>query len=278
LSVATARLKVLQILVYLLLVSAAVFTLLPFLWMLISSVKLNKDVFTYPVQWMPARFAWSNYEKIWTRIPLLLYVANTLKLTLIITLLQLVTSSLAAYGFAKTRFPGRDILFLCYVATIAIPWQSYMIPQFIMLRRMGLVDTHLALIILQSFTAFGVFLIRQFYMSVPNELCESARIDGLGEYGICMRIMLPLSKPALATLVIISFVFVWNDFLGPLIYINSSHLKTIQLGLRSFITEYASEYNLIMAGSVVALMPVLAFFASLQRFFVEGVATTGLKG
>ena len=143
---------------------------------------------------------------------------------------------------------------------------------------MGLVNTHLALIILQSFTAFGVFLVRQFYMEIPNEICEAARIDGMSEYGIYAKIMLPLSKPVIATLTIFSFTTIWNDFMGPLIYINSQNLKTIQLGLRSFVTEYSSEYSLIMAGSVVALIPVLIVFACLQKYFVEGITAGGIKG
>jgi multiple sugar transport system permease protein len=252
--------------------------LIPFLWMFSSSLKLNRDVFTFPIKWVPNPIVWRNYITIWQEIPLLTYVLNSFKLTIIITFIQVLTSSFAAYGFAKMQFKGRDVLFLTYICTIAIPWQTYMIPQFIIIRNMGLVNTHLALILLQSFTAFGVFLIRQFYLGVPNELCEAARIDGLNEYGIYWRIMLPLSHPVLATLIIFSFVAVWNDFMGPLIYLNSKKLLTMQLGLRSFITEYSSEYNLIMAGAVVALIPVFAVFVSLQKYFVEGIATTGLKG
>jgi multiple sugar transport system permease protein len=243
-----------------------------------SSLKLNRDVFTFPIEWVPDPVVWRNYITIWQEIPLLTYVLNSFKLTIIITLIQVFTSSFAAYGFAKMQFKGRDVLFLTYICTIAIPWQTYMIPQFIIIRNMGLVNTHFSLILLQSFTAFGVFLIRQFYLTVPNELCEAARIDGLSEYGIYRRIMLPLSHPVLATLIIFSFVAVWNDFMGPLIYLNSKKLLTMQLGLRSFITEYSSEYNLIMAGAVVALIPVFAVFVSLQKYFVEGIATTGLKG
>jgi multiple sugar transport system permease protein len=252
--------------------------LVPFLWMLSSSLKLNRDVFSYPMKWIPNPIILKNYVTIWKEIPLLTYVFNSFKLTITITLIQVITSSFAAYGFAKMRFPGRDILFLAYVCTIAIPWQTYMIPQFVIFRILGLVNTHLALIILGTFTAFGVFLIRQYYLTVPNELCEAARIDGLSEYGIYWRIMLPLSHPVLATLIIFSFVGVWNDFMGPLIYLNSKNLLTMQLGLRSFITQYSSEYNLIMAGAMIALIPVFIVFVSLQKYFVEGIATTGLKG
>ena len=167
--------------------------------------------------------------------------------------MQLLTSSFAAYAFAKLEFKGRNALFLGYVATIAMPWQVYMVPQFMMMRSFGLNNTHLAIICLQAFSAFGVFLMRQFYMGVPDELCEAARIDGMNEYKIWALIMLPLSKPALSTLTIFTFVNTWNDFLGPLLYLTKMELKTVQIGLRMFISQYSSEYGLIMAASVVAL-------------------------
>ena len=239
---------------------------------------LSRQPFTFPIQWIPSEPEWSNYSKIWTQIPLLTYILNTVKLTLIVTLLQLFTSSFAAYAFAKLRFKGRNALFLGYVATIAVPWQAYMVPQFMMLREMGLNNTHLAIIILQAFSAFGVFMMKQFYEGIPTELCEAARIDGMTEYGIYAKIMLPLAKPSLSTLTIFTFVNTWNDFLGPYIYLTRDNLKTIQLGLRSFIGQYSSEYGLIMAGSVVTMIPVIAVFLSLQKYFVEGVASSGLKG
>ncbi len=272
------QMSIKRAILYIVLTGLSIFMLIPFAWMLSSSFKLNKDVFTYPMVWWPKEFVWSNYTNIWVKIPLLRYIFNTAKLTVIITLIQLFTSSFAAYGFAKLRFPGRNILFLSYVCTIAIPWQTYMIPQFIIFRYLGLVDKHLSLIILQSFTAFGVFLMRQFYLSIPNELNEAARIDGMNEYGIYAKIILPLSKPVIATLTIFSFVAVWNDFMGPFIYLNSKDLKTIQIGLRSFISEYSSEYSLIMAGAVLSLVPVIIIFVALQKYFVEGIATSGLKG
>jgi multiple sugar transport system permease protein len=153
-----------------------------------------------------------------------------------------------------------------------------MVPQFIMMRRLDLVDTHLSLVLLQAFSAFGVFLMRQFFVSIPNDIIDAARIDGLNEYKIYFQIMLPLSQPALATLTIFTAVFVWNDFMGPLIYLNSQSLKTIQLGLRMFILQYSANYALIMAASLVSLIPVIVLFLTFQRFFVEGVASTGIKG
>ncbi len=252
--------------------------LLPFAWMLSASLKLSSEVFVFPIEWIPSSPQWQNYVDIWTKIPLALFIYNTSKLTIIVTLLQLFTSSFAAYAFAKLHFPYKNALFLGYIATIAMPWQVYMVPQFLLMREFGLNNTHLALICLQAFTAFGVFLMRQFYMSIPTELCEAARIDGMNEYQIWAKIMLPLSKPALSTLTIFTFVTTWNDFLGPMIYLTKTELKTIQIGLRMFISQYSAEYGLIMAASVVALIPVLIVFLSLQRFFVEGVASSGLKG
>ncbi len=246
--------------------------------MMSSSLKTSQDVFSVPMHWLPDQVVWKNFSDIWTKIPLLLFFKNSFKLAIIITLLQVLTSSFAAYPFAKMKFPGRDFIFLCYVATIAVPWQVYMIPQFILIRKMHLADTHLSLILMQAFTAFGVFLIRQAYLGIPTELSEAARIDGLSEFGIYQKIMLPLSKPAIATLVIFSFVNVWNDYMGPMIYLNSNELKTIQLGLRMFITQYSADYNLIMAAALISLIPVGSLFLSMQRFFIEGVATSGLKG
>lgn len=273
----TKNLKPGVIIRFILLSLMAAVMILPFLWMLSSSLKLDKDVFTFPIQWIPKNPRWMNYKDIWTKIPMGLFVFNTAKLTLIVTILQLLTSSFAAYAFSKLHFKGRDALFLGYIATIAMPWQVYMVPQFIMMRNFHLNNTHLALITIQAFTAFGVFLMRQFYQGIPDELCEAARIDGMNEYEIWWKIMLPLSKPALSTLIIYTFVRTWNDFLGPMIYLTRTNLKTIQIGLRMFISQYSSEYGLIMAASVVTLIPVLIVFLSLQQFFVQGIASTGLK-
>ena len=276
--VSTNRFDTSRFLTYVLLVLITLSMLLPFAWMLSSSLKLNKDVFTFPMQWIPEEPRWANYSTIWTRIPLVRFIYNTFKLSIIVTCLQLLSSSFAAYAFAKLRFPGRRGLFLGYIATIAVPWQAYMVPQFILFRSLGLNNTHMAIICLQAFSAFGVFMMKQFYENIPDELREAARIDGMSEYGIWLRIMLPLSKPAISTLIIITFVNTWNDFLGPLIYLTRTELKTIQIGLRSFIGQYSSEYGLIMAGSVVSLIPVLIVFLALQRYFVQGIASTGIKG
>ncbi len=253
--------------------------IIPFLWMISASIKTNAEVFKItPFQFIPDEPRWDNYVRIWTKIPLMHFIGNTVFLTIVVTLLQLLTSSFAAYAFAKLEFKHKNKLFLAYIATIAMPWQVYMVPQFIMMRNMGLNDKLLAMICLQAFSAFGVFMMKQFYEDIPDSLCEAARIDGMSEYRIYSSIMLPLSKPALSTLTIFTFVNTWNDYLGPLIYLKTETKKTIQLGLKMFIGQFAAEYGLIMAGSIITLIPVLIVFLSLQKYFVEGVASTGLKG
>ncbi len=270
--------RVNKALIYIALVALSIFTLIPFVWMLSSSLKLDREVFAFPMRWIPETFHWENYIVIWTKVPMLTFFKNTAIVALSVTLIQTLTSSFAAYAFAKLRFRGRDTLFLCYIATIAVPWQTYMIPQFVEMRAFGLYDNLQSIMVLQAFSAFGVFLMRQFYQGIPTELCEAARIDGLSEYGIWARIMLPLSKAAIATLVIFTFVGTWNDYMGPMIYLSHDSVKTVQVGLRRFIQENSSDYHLIMAASMVSLIPVSIVFLCLQKYFIEGIATSGLKG
>ena len=270
--------KIGKVLLYAALILLSVVTLIPFVWMLSASLKLDREVFEFPIRWIPQTFHWENYSLIWTKAPMLMYAKNTAIVAICVTFIQTLTSSFAAYSFAKLEFKGRDTLFLCYIATIAVPWQAYMIPQFIEFRAIGLYDKLSAIMVLQAFSAFGVFLMRQFYRGIPTELCEAARIDGLSEYGIWAVIMLPLSKAAIATLVIFTFIGTWNDYMGPMIYLTTESVKTIQVGLRRFIQENSSDYHLIMAASVVSLIPVSAVFLCLQRYFIEGIATSGLKG
>ena len=264
--------------VYMFLLFGAFIMLIPFVWMLSSSLKTEKDVFAFPIQWIPTVAQWSNYKVIWEKVPLLTGFVNSIKITVIVTVLQILTSTFAAYSFAKLKFKGRDVIFMIYILTISVPWQVYMVPQFIMMSKLKLTDSHIGLIMMHTFTATGVFLIRQFYMGIPNELLEASRIDGLSEYGIYAKIMLPLSKPAIATLCITTFTFEWNDFMGPLVYLSTNNKKTIQLILRMFNTQYSSNYALIMAAAVISLIPVMVLFIFLQRYFVEGIASTGVKG
>lgn len=272
------KIKISNIILFIIMLLIGICMIIPFIWTLSSSFKNNNEIFSYPVKWIPEIFRWSNYEEVWSRIPFLTYYLNTVKLALIVTFGQVVTCSLAAYSFSKMKYPGRDKIFLCYIATMMVPWHSIMIPQFMVVKYLGLNDTHSALILINLFNAFGVFLLRQFMLSIPDELSESARIDGCGELKIYSRIILPLCKPGIATLVVFTFNFMWNDYMGPMIYLTSDKLKTIQIGLASFKTQYGSEYGLIMAGTVCALIPMLIIFFVGQKYLVEGIAHSGLKG
>lgn len=251
-----------RVLMYAILIVAAAGVLLPFYWMLSSSLKTNNEIFTVPIKWIPDSFQWQNYVAIWEKSGMLTWLKNTAILSVTITCLQLLTGSFAAYGFSKARFAGRQPLFLVYIATIAVPWQSFMIPQFQLVSNLGLSNKLWSLIVLQAFSAFGVFLMKQFFDTIPEELSEAARLDGLSEYGIWARIMMPLSVPAIASLVLLTFVNTWNDYLGPLIYLRDPELWTIQLGLRTFISQYNAEYALIMTGAVLSVLPILLVSSS----------------
>ena len=263
---------------YVLLSLISVVVLTPFAWMALSSLKRNNEVFTAPITWFPDEWQWHNYIDIWTKADMSTWLGNTIFLSVTVTALQVLTGSFAAYGFSRIRFPGRDALFLVYIGTIAVPWQAYMIPQFKLLSEVGLADTRLSIILLQAFSAFGVFLMKQFYDTVPEELSESARIDGLTEFGIYRRIMLPLSVPSISALAILTFTNTWNDYMGPLIYLRSPDLWTIQLGLKTFIGQYNADYAAIMTGSVLSVLPIAVVFALGQKYFVQGIASSGLKG
>ena len=269
---------VLTIIKYIVLIGSSISMVIPFLWMLSSSLKEDINVFDFPIQWIPDKIIWDNYIYIWEKANYLSLFGNTLKLTVIITLLQILTCSLAAYAFSKIDFPERNKLFLIYLATLMVPFQVIMIPQFSIIRILDLSNTHMALILIQAFNPMGVFMMKQFFVGIPNELSEAARIDGLSEFGIYWRIIMPLSKPVIGTLTIFTSVTVWNDFLAPLIYLNDSELFTIQLGLRNMISEFTAEYGAIMAAAVISTIPILLVFIGFQRFFEDSVASAGLKG
>jgi multiple sugar transport system permease protein len=264
---------------YAVLIVAALALFAPFIWMVLSSLKTANEVFSVPVTWFPEIFVWNNYVEIWTNSDMLTWIRNTMFLAIVVTFLQVLTGSFAAYGFARIRFPGRDALFLVYIGTIAVPWQSYMIPQFILMSELKVSNTLWSIVLLQAFGAFGVFLMKQFYETIPEELSEAARLDGLSEYGIWRRIMLPLSVPALASLGLLTFVNTWNDYLGPLIYLRDPNLWTVQLGLKSFVSNlFDTNYALLFAGLTISVIPIAIIFLVGQKYFVEGLATSGMKG
>ncbi|WP_240941232.1 carbohydrate ABC transporter permease [Paenibacillus sp. HB172176] len=267
-----------QSMLYIVLIATSACMLLPFIWMVSASLKAEHEIFGFPIQWIPETFYWSNYVDVWTQVPFHLYYLNTIKIVIITVAILLVTCSMAGYAFSKIRFPERDFLFFVYLATMMIPYQVMMIPQFVLMKKFSLIDTHWSLILLGAVSPFGVFLFRQFFSSIPDEIIEAAKIDGLHEFGIYLRIILPLTKPAIATLVIFSFMHTWNDFLGPLIYLSSDRLFTLQLGMQHFIGQYNTEYALLMAAAVSSVVPTIIVFVAAQDYFVKGVVGSGVKG
>ena len=269
-----ARSIVLHVLVY----AGAATMLLPFLWMVSTSLKESGSVFDIPPKWIPSPLAWGNYGETLDALPFGWMFLNTIIVSSSITFGQLLTSSLAGYAFARVDFAGRDRLFLAYLATMMVPGAVTMIPVFITIRMLDLVDTYWALILPGVFTAYGTFMMRQFFMAIPRELEEAAFIDGTGHFGVYWRIVLPLSKPALATLGTFTFMGAWRDFMWPLLVTNSETMQTLTVGLASFQGMYYTAWPLLMAGSVLVMAPLVAVFLFNQRFFIESIKLEGIKG
>lgn len=254
--------------------------LVPLVWMISTACKIEADVFNFPIEWIPRR--WNlveNMKIVWgDRYNFGLYYLNSIKVTILATFCQVFVSALGAYGFSKINWPGRDKIFLAYLATMMIPPQVTIVSQFIIMRNIGLYNTHVGLILLLAFSVYGVFLLRQAMMAVPESLSESARIDGAGHPRIFFQIVLPMVKPSLATLATLKFVWTWNDYQAPLVFLNSRELYTIQLGMKQFASESGSYYSLIMAAAVSAILPLVIVFLFCQRFVVDGIATGAVKG
>jgi multiple sugar transport system permease protein len=263
---------------YLLLGGLALLTLTPFLWMVDTAVKPQNEVLTNPPTWLPSHLAWTNFPQAFTFFPFGRFLLNTLVVASGATGLQTVLAVLAAYAFARLRFPGRDLLFLLYLGTLMIPQQVTIVPLFLMMRSLGWIDTFMALILPSAFHALGVFLLRQFFLTLPRELEESAVMDGAGRLRILWQIILPLSRPAVATLVLFTFIREWNAFLWPLIATSSPDMRTVSVGLTLFIGQYGTEWHLMMAAASVTLLPTLVVFALAQRHYIEGIALTGFGG
>ncbi len=254
--------------------------LMPFIWMISASLKIEEEVLTFPIQWIPDTWnAVANYKEVWTgSMPFSLLYWNSIKVTVLTTFTSVFVSCLAAYGFAKINFKGRDVLFIIVLATYMIPPQTLLVTQFLLYRWVGLYDTHTGLVLLNSFSVFGTFMLRQFYLGISNEIIESARMDGAGHFRIFFNIALPLVRPAIATYAILRFIWTWNDFQYPLIFLRSEALYTIQLGVQSFADEHGSVYSLMMAASVSAIVPLLIIFIIGQKHVIEGIQLGGVKG
>ncbi len=267
---------------YLLLVVGAVTMVGPFLWMVATSLKQPGAVFSFQKdwwqEWIPTSFVWQNYTKAWRVVPFARFYLNSIFVTLCVTFGQVATSAMAAYAFARLHFPGRDKIFFGYLATMMVPGAVTMIPVFILLRQLGWVDTYKALIVPAIFTAYGTFMLRQFFLTLPKDLEDAAKIDGCSYVGIFWRIILPLSQPALATLTTFTFMGTWMNFMWPLIVINTEDKFTLPVGLAYFQSLHHTDWTLLMAASVMMILPILVVFMFNQRFFVEGIKLTGIKG
>lgn len=263
---------------HVILIGGSVFTLLPFIWMLSTSLKEPSEIFTYPPIWIPSQIAWENYAKAVSIMPFGRFYSNSLVVAVSVTLLQLFTSSLAAFAFARLRFRGREVLFLLYLATLMIPFQVTMIPNFILVRFLGWFDSYKALVLPPAFSAFSTFLLRQYFRGIPMELDEAARIDGASSLRIWWQIIMPLSGPALAALAIFTFLGNWNSFLWPLVITNSLEMRTLPVGLSAFQSQYNVQWHLLMAGAVIALIPVLVIYMFAQKWFVRGITLSGMGG
>jgi len=261
---------------YLLLLFTAFLILMPLVVVVSTAFKPDDQIYEFPMRIIPRTPTLENFGKLAQNFPR--YIWNSCKLTFWIVLVQLITATTGAYAFSKLRWRGRDFLFLLYILSMMVPIQAIIIPQFLIIRNLGLYDNHWALVLTGSFTAFGTFLIKQYFMTIPDSYLEAARIDGASEYMIFFRIMFPLAKPVLATQVIFSFRYFWNDFFAPLIYLTSQHLKTLPLGMADFATETYTYVGPQMAASFISIVPVMLIFLFAQRYFVEGVAAVGVKG
>lgn len=257
----------------------AVMMVLPFLWMLSTSLKSQGEAMVYPPQWIPNPIHWSNYVDVVQSFPFATYAFNSLKIAIIGTIGQLVSTSLAAYAFARMNFPGRNLIFVVLLSTLMVPGQVTMIPTFILFNALGWVNTHYPLMAPAWFGgAFGAFLIRQFFLTVPREYDDAAAIDGAGHVAIFLRIYLPLAKPVLATLALFTFMNHWNEFLLPVIYLTDPKKLTLTVGLSTFRQQYSTLYHYLMAGTLLSIIPIFALFVLLQQYFVRGIVMSGLKG
>lgn len=263
---------------YVLLIVMSVITVFPFVWMVGTSLKTTQEIFAFPPTLWPAEPQWQNFPAVLERVPFLRFYWNSIVVTGILTISQVATAALAGYAFARIAFPFKNLLFGAYLATLIIPNQVTMLPLFLLVSRLGWIDTYQGLTVPFLANAFAVFFLRQFFLTIPRELEEAARIDGAGRIRVLFQIVLPLARPALSTITLFIFLSEWDNYLWPLIATNSEAMRTLPIGLRFFVEESGSQLHLMMAGAVMAVVPILLLFFMAQKQFIEGIAMTGSKG
>lgn len=265
--------------IYLFLLIFAMGFLLPFFFLLTGSFKTSSELFSVPFRWFPKRITLENYQQVFTKIPFFRYLKNTVIIVVLNIIGALASNSLIAYGFSRLRWPGRDKIFIIVIATMILPYQVTLIPLYLMYTRIGWIGTFLPLTLPGFFgNAFFIFLMRQFLVGIPKELTESARIDGAGEFTIFLKLMMPISKPVLATVAIMSFMNSWKDFLGPLVFLGSDRLYTLSLAASMLRSNLNPNWELLLALGVVMVLPVLILFFVLQKYFIQGITMSGIKG
>lgn len=270
---------ILKSIYHILMISVTLLYIFPFVWMFFTSIKAPTELFRLPPEILPEKAMWINYIEVLDGVPFFRMLLNTLFVSCSVTFGQLIFCSMSGFAFARLKFPGRNALFGIFLATMMIPSMVTIVPVFTLMRQLGWIDTYQALIVPGFFgSAFGTFLTRQFFLTLPVQLEEAAKIDGAGFFKIYYKIFLPLTKPILATLGMFTMINVWNDFMWPLITIQSEHLKTITVGLATFQGIYGSKYHLLMAGTMISVFPVIILYVFLQKYFVKGITFSGIKG
>lgn len=273
------KIKIGRLLTYILLLLISVAMLFPFFWMIRSSFMTNREIMTTPIQWLPSHYDLENYKNAFARAPFARYFVNSAIIVLINMVGAILSSSFIAFGFSRLHFPGRKLWFALLLSTMMIPQTVLMIPQFLIWQSVGGYNTFLPLTVPSFFgSAFNVFLVRQFYAGIPKEYDEAALVDGANYFTIYSRIIVPMAKPVLCSVGVFTFMNTWNDFMGPLLYLDKEHLKTVSLALQNFMGQHNSEWNLMMALSTVITLPMIAVYFFAQRYFIEGITFSGLKG
>lgn len=277
-SVVGQRIKVL---IYVILIFSSAFTILPFLWMVLTSFKTLAEAFAFPPTWIPKKFMWQNYPEVLIHFDFVRYLGNTVFITVVRISIQIFICSLAAYAFARIRFPGRDVLFIVYLATLMIPIHVILVPNFILMRYFRWIDTYLALIIPPAFgggAVFGIFMMRQFFLTIPQDLVDASKIDGCSPFGTYTKVILPLSKPALITFAVLTFVWAWNDFLWPVIITSSERVRVLSVGLAVLQGQYWTHIEYVMAAGTLSVIPIIVIYIFAQRFIIEGITLSGMGG
>lgn len=273
----SARNRVTRLLRHLVLIAAGVVMTVPFIWMVSTAFKGDGEIYIYPPTWVPAEIHLENFSRAWNYVPFGRFYVNSIFIAVTVTVCQVFTAALAGYVFARVRFPGRDAIFYMYVATLIVPTQVTMLPLFLIMNELKWIDTYQAMIVPFLASAFIAFFLRQFFSTIPLELEDAAKIDGCGRSRFIWQVLLPLSRPALASIGLFTFLGQWNNYIWPLIITNTTKMRTLPIGLRYFVEESGAQYNLMMAAAMITVAPVVVLFFIAQRQFIESIARTGLK-